>query len=82
MSHRPREKKVSGMSDNRAEGKQGEKIKARERKSFKVRRMGNGSRASDAVTVELADCEKPESPCRLLRWFFSAIMTHYCCVWL
>lgn len=35
-----------------------------------------GERERDAETVELADCEKPESPCRLFRVFLSAIMGH------
>ena len=42
----------------------------------KDRRRVNGSGRSQAETVELADCEKPESPCRLYRVFLSAIMAH------
>ncbi len=33
-------------------------------------------RVNEAETVALADCEKPESPCRLFRVFLSAIMAH------
>lgn len=73
------ENKIRGMKETEYITKQKERGEKRERRKterYKERRRVTGSGASKAETVELADCEKPESPCRLFRVFLSAIMAH------
>lgn len=77
--HRQRENKIRGMRETEnitEQEKNGEKKGGRKTERDKERQRVNGSGPSQAETVELADCEKPESPCRLFRVFLSAIMAH------